>query len=1483
METTASISVPTGKDILSALVSSSAAWIDRSAEGRKVVEHILSSTARIIVFSGRAGCGKTELFERSVLPALPGDRNVFYSHCFKLPPTLRKIGDGEAEFWSTTTSPGIIVLDQFEGFFGEDESVRLSFMRQLSERLSTGKFEAVLVLVLAEENLSDLLSLREHLPQVLDDLTKIGAVPAEKLRSALRGLGAERDLQIDDAVLKKLVDDLRKPEASKYGVSPELLGALVFEMWRSNSLLEKQAFGLDEYAAAGEISGMLENYLEYRLDTVEDEFVRRLTGAVLKEVVFTARAGNAPDFDDVGRRYDASKTQVLNVLGSLLDQNPKILRETESSRYEVVPAQLTLVIDERIERDRQRNQPAQSLLRQAVRVFRERGVPLSEQEFSKLHRQRSSLRVTEEEARLMLGCALVYEDPHLEAAVQHWLRRAGDETTKVEILLGGVFDPRDAVRERAAALLGGFNRPEVQNQLYLLALKDPKDAVRDRAIESLSALKDEPLRQSLFKEIRDPNSQNPGNAVSALRIFPDKITADYLGNLVTKESPCPIREKAIQVLGDLRIPEAIDVLLRVAIQDEDEGDRGRAAEVLGSRRGASLSDLLEKLQDESRLLQQARGSLEQSTLVVRLGAFALAALVIFLNLFFSGLILCTFRRLKLGLGFFAVEALTIALITYDAKYSNGEMGWAGVTVCFLAMAASQLAATWIVLQEKEPAGGTRSSYIASLRLGLFLANAVSFFLVIHGLAHIFIRRFARGVKLFTYEVVGSVLLVYAFLFDRLGHQRLYRFYLVAGIALFAYSYLVDVVKVFLHAVVFKRKYEFRQRIAAVCREVMKNPEACQILLRSLQGNQTKVIQRVSRILTTFTVESQPLVAPVKELWRDADTVTRRRMTSVLAVHRDELSVKTVRELTVQAGWAGRLTCLWCYVRYRVLPTALLRVAVLGVLVLVGSLSVYEVTLGPKLRVINKAKLLKDRHKERAERARAAMELAGADAKEAFDGVKEVLDRNDEEPAVKMQILPSLAQIAGNRSSDYPRQAEEVLADLARDRRVLIDLRKETLQQLKSIALASQVPELRDESTSVLYDLLKSNEEDRSLREIAVVAFKEIGTPRACDTLRAFVMLRPAQEGLRAGKNAKAPRGASSDTTLDETERELRQQAIAALTQLSQESAQLQSSRDAYYAFQVLQSLAENSDKHFDPRLRNAAQKQLASIDPVAMAQFALNQSKYRSAIEKANAIVRSESDPSRSRKALGILQDSYYGLIQPPYPHDLWDEIVKNLKDVEGLNKQGCYALATAYYNIDVPQRRLEEAAAELASLQQRCPDSIQPGLNLAAVYHDELAPTDASFYAKAYEDLSPLLLRATSEDERISAQANLAESSLTVGLYDQTHGLGNEILKSQVLSHNKALQLSVRFLIFASLVFQNDTQGSDRQLKDLLTLYSSLPEGFYNDWDFRGTRNYVSKSKLSADQRALLLSTIDLIAGTKSQQKLDHFRARAPGPTRTQ
>jgi len=82
-------------------------------------------------------------------------------------------------------------------------------------------------------------------------------------------------------------------------------------------------------------------------------------------------------------------------------------------------------------------------------------------------------------------------------------------------------------------------------------------------------------------------------------------------------------------------------------------------------------------------------------------------------------------------------------------------------------------------------------------------------------------------------------------------------------------------------------------------------------------------------------------------------------------------------------------------------------------------------------------------------------------------------------------------------------------------------------------------------------------------------------------------------------------------------------------------------------------------------------------------------------------------------------------------------------------------------------------------------------------------------------------------------------------------------------MPQGKGLELNVRFLIFASQVFQRDKEGSDQQLKELLGFYQSLPGTFKNDWDFRGTRNYVRQSNLPPDQRDLLLSTMDLITGT--------------------
>jgi hypothetical protein len=478
-----------------------------------------------------------------------------------------------------------------------------------------------------------------------------------------------------------------------------------------------------------------------------------------------------------------------------------------------------------------------------------------------------------------------------------------------------------------------------------------------------------------------------------------------------------------------------------------------------------------------------------------------------------------------------------------------------------------------------------------------------------------------------------------------------------------------------------------------------------------------------------------------------------------------------------------------------------------------------------MQAIYQAQLLTNPSKPIEVRVRAATYLAGEDAKAAVDGVGEVL-KNHEPVDVVKQMLRSLTTIARSPSSDYPKKAESLLESLAGnpgDR----ELRLAALQQLQDVAILSDVAELKVASVSAINKLLRNSQEDLTLRTAALHSLEAIGTQQVHDLLQDFVNQKSPQQtakAVRADQSIKA--------ILDDKEDALRAEAVTAL----------------------------------------------AKID--------LAGQRYRSAIEDAKAILHSESDPSRSRQMLEILQSSYYGLIQQqPIVPSLWVDIIKDLKDAGDLNKQGCDALAFAYYNVSVSPGTAEKAAAELTQLQRRCSASIQPTLVLEDIYHTNLAIADPRFYAKAYEVLSTLPLNTATAQERISARAALAEASLTTGRYDQTRSLAEEVINSSasIPQDVQLEQLDMKVLTLAALVFQNDPQGADRQLKDILAFYQPLPESFINDWDFRGTQNYIKRSTLPADQKTLLLSTIDLISGPKSQQKLDHFHVPALGSPRTQ
>ena len=216
------------------------------------------------------------------------------------------------------------------------------------------------------------------------------------------------------------------------------------------------------------------------------------------------------------------------------------------------------------------------------------------QSFKRINAQRSALLVDDDEAMLMLSCALSYSSAESSDVVQHWLRRVRKPSSKVQVLLDALFDSRAEVRRRAAHYLDEFDVAEVQDRLHLVALRDPDATVRAAAVDSLGGRASAELKVSLLSETQDPNSPYRLQAIEALRSVPDDDTVDRLVQIVGGDGvghDLDARILAIDVLGSYGTPRAVKALVDIALFDRDREDRDAAVHAIGRLGRATLPAL----------------------------------------------------------------------------------------------------------------------------------------------------------------------------------------------------------------------------------------------------------------------------------------------------------------------------------------------------------------------------------------------------------------------------------------------------------------------------------------------------------------------------------------------------------------------------------------------------------------------------------------------------------------------------------------------------------------------------------------------------------------------------------------------------------------------------------------------------------------------------------------------------------------------------
>jgi hypothetical protein len=888
----------------------------RDDEAAAVAQRLLHTSSPIVVLHGPAQSGKTDLVRRRIVPLVAQHRRVRFHTDAAVPPGAGETGTVE-------------VWDDFESALTDDDAGRAEVVRQLSRAIE-GAGESRMVLVVSDDAIERVYQLASAVPRLVEDVVALPRIAERPLFERIRLRAAEFGVNCSESFFAAVSRELKGEHAA---VTAELGAILLFEIGR---LKPSGGEASAEYLESrGGLAGLLEAHLNWLLDRLAGTADADVAWAVLSDIAGTGADGSTPpDLTSIEVRFDVPQGTATAVL-RWLEYTRRIVQRRASGEYVLVPPQLALAIRAREGHDAAVSARHRELLRRAIRRVQDVEAVVSERAFRQIHADRTRLKVGDEEAAVMLRCAIAYENPTAKGVTQYWLRRVSDPDRQIDILLEAVFDNRSEVRRRAARHLGAWARPAVRNQLQLLALRDPDDRVRAQATDSLALIKDDDLLASLVRELEDRNSPYRTQAIDVLRIFHAQAATDALLRIVSapESEPDGARQRAIEALGRQETDGAVRALLQIAVQGRSATDREHAAQTLAvTRSRETLRRTLDQLHQLTVAARASRPAISWRAALLWPANTILALGAASANLVVPGFVLLTIRRWRSGLllsiGWAAFLGVMVLVGTDTPEPAVGSGGlpahplWRSrdewLLLTGLLVPGLLMLVPFQVLVNERKAGLPAGWYRRALG-GVVLACCLPMFLVFHGLGCALAKRWRRGLELMAFEGFGIMLIAGAFFIRREfdAYSAVSGVFgwtstslTIAGAALLTATFLLGVKPVWLDAFGFRRRREQLRRIERVTIALSPNPVVPEILLADCVGA-AKPRARWSRgLLRRF---SRQMSAGLRDCWERAEASARRAMVAIVARHPDAESMAFLEAAARALDWRARVRYRWACV------------------------------------------------------------------------------------------------------------------------------------------------------------------------------------------------------------------------------------------------------------------------------------------------------------------------------------------------------------------------------------------------------------------------------------------------------------------------------------------------------------------------------------------------------------------------------------------
>ena len=288
-----------------------------------------------------------------------------------------------------------LILDQFEEFFTHLSDNQYDFVKELSDCVKDPSLNVHWLLALRSEFFGDLASFQPTIQNPFAVSYRLNRLARQEAIVAIRGPAKQVGMTIEDALLDRLLVDLRRPDGEIDPPQIQLICQALFneyQVQKTAQTPEEPTLSLALYEKAGGAQAILHSYVNNVLtNTFNSLPEQQLARSILTELITADHRRTRRSHEQLSQHFlpqSYAQSMIDSTLASLVDQrllNTDRDEQMVQTTYELVHDYLIQEIE--VDPDVQARKAAQELLARELVSYERYGTLLSEEEFAIINSQ----------------------------------------------------------------------------------------------------------------------------------------------------------------------------------------------------------------------------------------------------------------------------------------------------------------------------------------------------------------------------------------------------------------------------------------------------------------------------------------------------------------------------------------------------------------------------------------------------------------------------------------------------------------------------------------------------------------------------------------------------------------------------------------------------------------------------------------------------------------------------------------------------------------------------------------------------------------------------------------------------------------------------------------------------------------------------------------------------------------------------------------